>query len=197
MLKKALLLFLLVSLFAPVSSADVELWSTDTFQLSTMGINIIPEFRVKNNLSDFYYLQTYIGPSWDMSKNLKFNVYYGLKYQKSGNDWKQSNLGYLDLIYSFRPFSNRARLEGDMTNAIVKYRDQLQVKVNGWYLSDEFFYNLTSAFVDENRLSAGYTFKALGQTDLNLGYLLRAQRRAVSQAWSNSAAVVINAGLKI
>lgn len=197
MLRKALLLSLLVCLLAPVSLADVEFWSTDTLQLSGLGINVIPEFRIKNNLSDFYYLQTYVGPSWDLSKNLKINVYYGLKYQKSGTDWKQSNLGYLDLIYSFKPFSNRARLEGDLTNAIVKYRDQLQFKLNGWYLADEFFYNLTGSFVDENRLSAGYTLKVLDQTDLNIGYLWRAQRKTAAQAWSNSAAVVINAGLKI
>jgi hypothetical protein len=197
MLRKALFLFLLVCLLAPVSWADVELWSTDTLQFSGLGINVIPEFRIKNNLTDFYYLQTYIGPSWDLSKNLKLNVYYGLKYQKSGADWKQSSLGYLDMIYSFKPFSNRARLEGDLTNAVVKYRDQLQFKLNGWYLADEFFYNLTGSFVDENRLSAGYAFKACGQTDLNFGYLLRAQRRTAAQAWNNSAAVIMNAGLKI
>jgi hypothetical protein len=197
MLRKVLFLFLLLCSFAPVSWADVELWSTDTLQLSTLGINIIPEFRIKNNLSEFYYLQTYIGPTWDLAKNLKLNIYYGLKYQKSGADWKQANLGYLDLIYSFQPFSNRSRLECDLTNSVVKYRDQLQVKVNGWYLADEFFYNLTGSFADENRLSAGYTFKVLGQTDINLGYLLRAQRKAAAQDWSNSAALVMNAGLKI
>jgi hypothetical protein len=194
---KVALLSLLVMLLAPVAWADVELWSTDTFQLSAFSINVIPEFRIRNNLSEFYYLQTYIGPTWDLNKNLKMNIYYGLKYQKSGADWKQSNLGYLDLIYSFKPFSNRARLEGDLTNAIVKYRNQLQFKINGWYLADEFFYNLTGYFVDENRLSAGYSFKALGQTDLNFGYLLRAQRKTAAQAWSNSAAVILNAGLKI
>jgi len=197
MLIKVWLLLLTVSLLASVSLADVELWSTDTLQLSGLGISVIPEFRVKDNLTDFYYLQTYIGPSWDLSKNIKINVYYGLKYQKSNNDWKQSNLGYLDLIYSFKPFSNRARLEGDLTNAVVKYRNQLQVKVNGYYLADEFFYNLTGTFMDENRLSAGYTFKAPGQTEINLGYLLRAQRKTATQDWSNSATVTMNAGLKI
>jgi hypothetical protein len=125
------------------------------------------------------------------------NVYYGLKYQKSGNDWAQSSLGYLDLIYSFKPFSNRARLECDLTNSVVKYRDQLQFKLNGWYLADEFFYNLTGSFADENRLSAGYATKVFGETDLNLGYLIRAQRRSVAQAWTNSAAIILNAGLKI
>jgi hypothetical protein len=187
----------LFSLLAPVSLADVEFWSTDTFQLSALGMNVIPEFRIRNNLTEFYYLQTYVGPTWDLNKSLKMNIYYGGKYQKSNNDWKQSNLGYLDLIYSFKPFSNRARLECDLTNAVIKYRDQLQVKVNGCYLADEFFYNLTGSFVDENRLSAGYTFKAFGQTEFNLGYLMRAQRRTVAQAWSNSAAVIMNAGLKI
>lgn len=197
MLRKALLLFLLACLLAPVSLADVELWSTDTFQLSGLGMNVIPEFRVRNNLTELYYLQTYIGPAWDLYKNLKMNIYYGCKYQKSNNDWKQSNLGYLDLIYSFKPFSNRARLESDLTNAVIKYRDQLQVKINGYYLADEFFYNLCSSFVDENRLSVGYAFKALGQTEFNLGYLMRAQRKKVDQVWSNSSAVILNAGLKI
>lgn len=197
MLRKTLLLFLLACLLAPVSLADVEFWSTDTFQLSTLGISVIPEFRIRNNLSDFYYLQTYIGPTRDLSKNLKMNVYYGCKYQKSNSDWKQSNLGYLDLIYSFKPFSNRARLECDLTNAVIKYRNQLQVKINGYYLADEFFYNLSGSFVDENRLSVGYAFKALGQTEFNLGYLMRAQRKMVTQTWSNSSAMILNANLKI
>lgn len=197
MLKNVLLLFLLFSLLASVSLADVELWSTDTFQLSGLGVNVIPEFRIRKDLSEFYYLQTYIGPSWDLNKNLKMNVYYGLKYQKSNSDWKQSNLGYLDLFYSFRPFSNRARMECDLTSAVIKYRNQLQIKINGCYLADEFFYNLTGSFVDENRLSAGYTFKALGQTEFNFGYLLRAQRKTATQAWSNSAALILNTSLKI
>ncbi|MFA4843639.1 MAG: DUF2490 domain-containing protein [Candidatus Margulisiibacteriota bacterium] len=199
MVKRLTVMFLLLALSGLVLTArsEVEFWSTDTAQLTQWGVNVIPEIRVKNNLSDLYYFQTYIGPVWELNKNLKLNVYYGLKYQKSGSDWKQSNLGYLDLAYSFKPFSNRFRFEVDLTNAVVKYRNQLQLKVNGYYLADEFFYNVSGAFADENRLSAGYTFKALGQTEFNLGYLWRAQRKMVGQAWANSAAAILNTGLKI
>jgi hypothetical protein len=197
MVKKLMLLLSLMFFLVPVVLADVEFWSTDTFHFSALGMNVIPEFRIKNNLSDFYYLQTYIGPTWELNKNLKMNVYYGLKYQKSNNDWKQSNLGYLDFIYSFKPFSNRARLEGDLTDSVAKLRNQLQIKIHGFYLSDEIFYNLTGLFVDENRLSAGYSFKAFGQTELNLGYLIRAQRKTIDQAWRNSTAVFLNTALKI
>jgi hypothetical protein len=193
MIRRSLLIVLLL---ATAAVADVELWSTDTFQFSSLGINLIPELRVRNNLSDFYYLQTYLGPAWELNKYLKFNVYYGLKYQKSGNDWQQSNLGYLDLNYSVRGLSHRSRLEVDLTGSVVKYRAQLQFKLNGCYLSDEFFYNLTASFADENRLSAGYSFKVFGQ-DLSLGYLRRAQRKGVDKAWTDSAAVLLNSSIKI
>ena len=197
MVKRSTAMFLMMFLLVSAVLADVEFWSTDAFQFSVPGINIIPEFRAKNNLSEFYYFQTYLGPTWNLSKNLKMNIYYGLKYQKSANDWKQSNLGYLDLVYSFNPFSSRARLECDLTSSVVKLREQLQVKINGFYLSDEFFYNLTTSFADENRLTAGYAFKAFGQTELSLGYLLRSQRKEADKAWTNSAALLLNSTLKI
>jgi hypothetical protein len=192
-----MLLFLVLSGLVLAVRADVEFWSTDTFQLSQWGVNVIPEIRVRNNLSDFYYLQTYIGPVWELNKNLKLNVYYGLKYQKSGNDWQQSNLGYLDLNYTLKYLSHRSRLEGDLTNSVVKYRDQLQFKFNGYYLADEFFFNLTNSFLDENRLNAGYTLKVFGQTDLSLGYLLRSQRKGITKDWTGTAAVTLNAAVKI
>lgn len=197
MVKRLTVMLLMFGLLVSTALADVEFWSTETFQLAKYGVNIIPEFRIRNNLSDFYYLQTYVGPTWALSKIWQMNVYYGLKYQKSGTNWSQSNLGYLDLIYSFQPVSNRFRFEGDVTNSIAKFRNQLQFKINGYYLADEFFYNLTKFYVDENRLSAGYTFKALGQTDFNFGYLLWAQRSNVAQRWSGSSAILLNASLKI
>jgi hypothetical protein len=103
----------------------------------------------------------------------------------------------VDLIYSFKPFSNRARLECDLTNSVMKLRDQLQVKISSFCLSDELFYNLTDSFADENRLSAGCTFKAFEQAEINIGYLVRSQRKAVNNDWANTGAILFNTGLKI
>jgi hypothetical protein len=197
MVKKMTLTLLFLLLIVAVAKADVEFWSTDTFQFTSYGINVIPEFRIKDNLSNFYYLQTYIGPTWEINKNFRMNVYYGLKYQKSGSDWKQSNLGYLDCINAFYPFTLRSRLEGDATNSILKLREQLQFKVNGYYVVDEAFYNITSAFIDENRLTGGYNWKVNPLSDVTFGYLFRSQRSTLNGAWTGSNAIVINGNVKI
>lgn len=188
-----LFIFLLIS---PVS-ADCEFWSTDTFQFSGPGINIIPEIRVKNGLSDLYYFQTYIGPSRNLSKNLKMNIYYGYKLAKSSNNWAQSNLGYFDLIYAFEPFSNRFRFEGDFTNGVSKYRNDLKGKMGNFYLADEFFYNFPRNYIDENRLTGGYVWKFNASREVNFGYMLRSQKASAGAAWSNSNAIIANGSIKI
>lgn len=196
MAKKVFVFSLFVLLLASIASADVELWSTDSFSLAGSGWNIIPEFRIRNNLSELYYFQTYFGPSFPINPTLKLNALYGLKYSKSGGGWNQANFGYLDLVGAFTPFTNRFRLEYDLTNSLAKYRNQLQLKLGQFGLSDEFFYNLSGGFVDENRFNASYLCK-LGGTDLAVGYLWRGQRSAANRDWVNSGAVTINSGWKI
>jgi hypothetical protein len=173
------------------------LWSTNSFQFSSFGFNVIPELRIRNNLSELYYFQAYIGPSRSLNENLKLNVYYGCKFSKSGSNWLQSNLGYLDLIYAFDPFSNRFRLEGDFTSGTVKFREQLQAKFQGFYLSDELFYNLTKSFVDENRLAAGYAWKVDPAKEISLGYMLRSQKASAGADWATTSAVLANSSIKI
>ena len=199
--KKILVFLFLVCLFSvrPVF-AGTEFWSVDTFQFPVkekVKFNIIPELRFRNNASEFYYLLTYIGPTISLSKSFDINLYLAPKYSKNGGNWTTSTVGFFDVIYKNDLLSNRGRFEYDFPSGVLKIRDQLQFKRNGWFVNDEVFYNYNKSYIDENRAATGYAFKVLSNFDLSLGYLLRSQKSSASADWVNTNVFTLNTSLKI
>ena len=143
------LLFVFVVLSRLVM-ADTELWSVDTFQWQVkdaIRLNVIPELRFKNNANEFYYLITYLGPTFKLTDNFDLNLFYAPKTTKSGGTWTSGSAGYLDLVYKNGGISNRSRLENDFTSGALTLRDQLQYKINGWYVGDEIFYSTAKGYL--------------------------------------------------
>ncbi|MFA4905095.1 MAG: DUF2490 domain-containing protein [Candidatus Margulisiibacteriota bacterium] len=201
MARKCVLLLLLVfGLVWGRASADSEFWLAPTLQKPIkegLAINLIPEIRVRNNLSDLYYLRLYLGPAFQLNKNWGLNVYYAPNYVKSGSYW--TSLYYLDAVYNlplpWLVFNNRARFEYDATPQVLKYRDQFLFSRNGWFAADELFYNLNRGYFDEGRSFIGYTFKVRDKIDLSLGYLWRRQKASPAADWVRTGA--FNVGAKI
>jgi hypothetical protein len=191
---------LLTALFCSPVLADTEFWSTDTFQTQIregVKFNVIPELRFRNNAGEFYYLLTYLGPTLYLSKNFDLNFYLAPKLTKSGSVWKNSTIGFIDAVYKNGLFSDRLRLEEDLSVNCLKIRDQFQVKMNGWFVNDEVFYNFNRGFFDENRLAVGYVCKILPNFDLAPGYLLRHQRASGTADWTKTDVLTLNASVRI
>ena len=199
MIKRFFLVVIMLAMtVCRVSFADAEFWATGTFQFpikENLKMNVIPEIRVRNNLGELYYWQTYVGPVLILNKNYEAAAYYALKYSKSGGNWTSGNLGYLDLVYKNDYFSNRGRIEYDNLLDTFKLRDSFQLKKNGWFIGDELFFNFKKGFLDEERIAVGYSSKMNGKTELSLGYLLRRTKSIAGGDWMQSGG--INSGLKI
>jgi len=203
MLKRIFLTVLFIALvFSRSGLADTEFWSVNIIQFSLrekVKLNIIPELRFRNNASELYYFRTYFGPTLLLSKNFDLSVYYALNYSKTGTNWAQSNLAYLDGTYKIDfpwfDFTNCGRFEYDISPDILKYRNLFQFKREGWILSDELFCNFKLGFFDEGRSLVAYAIKFPGKIDLLIGYLLRRQRSSTTADWTRTN--VINLGLRV
>jgi len=183
MFKKMLMTPFLVLLASGVWAGS-EIWLNPDLKgplVDKVKWEYIPEMRIKDN--GLYYLQNYLGINWSLDKSWEANLYYALKFQKSGNDWPPSNLGYIDLIYKNNPLKNRVRLEQDLSKGLLKYRESLQLKWNSWYFGEEIFFNTKYGYLDEGRSQVGYFLKLSKQAEATLGYLLRRQKSIISSDW--------------
>lgn len=201
-MNKLLVVILLVSVAAGISWADNEFWSSGAFQSpynEKIKLQLIPEIRVRNNLSDLYYLLIYIGPSITLNKNFGINLYLAPNYVKTNSSW--TNLGYADITYKTdlpwfaAVFNNRERLEYDFTPQVLKIRSLFRFSKDGWFADDELFYNTNKGFFDEGRSQFGYSIKLNGDNNLSVSYLLRRQKTNSGDDWTRTSA--INAGFKV
>lgn len=203
MFKRILLAVLfIVWVFSQSVLAETEFWSINTFQLPVrekIKFNVIPELRFRNNGGELYYSQTYVGPVFLLSRNIEIDLYYAPNFTKNGGSWVSKGLGYLDAIYRtdfpWFIFSNRGRFEYDFTPSVLKYRNLFWFGRDGWFASDELFYDFKLGFFDEGRSAIGYSAKILGNIDLSLNFLLRRQRQGSTADWQRTN--VINLGLKV
>lgn len=200
--KLCLLVFGLVFLCVGVSFADSELWSSNAFQHAfskELKLNVIPEVRIKSDLSDLYYFQVYVGPAVTLSKNLELSAYIAPNFSKTGNTWNTSYYSYIDATYKCEfpwfVFSNRSRFEDNMTANVFKYRDQFLFTKFGVSMGDEFFFNFSKGFYDEGRSTASYIYKLNNDLSLSLGYLLRRQKTISTSEWKRTS--VLTAGVKL
>lgn len=188
--------------FVGISGADSEFWSANTFQHSfskELKLNVIPEVRIKNNLSDLYFFQLYMGPAASLSKNFELAALIAPNFSKNGNGWSSSLYGYIDGTYKYEfpwfVFGNRARFEDNLTTNVLKYRNLVQFSNNGLVLGDEFFFNFSKGFYDEGRSSASYAIKLSNDLSLSLGYLLRRQKTISISDWKRTS--VLTAAFKM
>jgi len=203
LIKRIFLAVLFIALcFSQSILADTEFWSVNIIQSSLsekVKLNIIPELRFRNNASELYYFQTYIGPALLLSKNFEMDIYYALNCSKNGDNWTGKSLGYLDAIYKvdspWFSFADRGRFEYDVSPAVLKLRNLFQFKKNAWILSDELFYNVNQGYFDEGRSMVAYSTRIFGNTELLIGYLLRRQRASATADWQKTN--VINLCLKV
>jgi hypothetical protein len=200
--KNKLVAFLSLIVLASAVPADTEFWSSDTFQRSLgekVRLQVIPEIRVRNNLTDLYYFRTYFGPNISLNKNFGISVYYAPNYIKASRVW--TGLGYLDFLYQTDlpwfalAFNNRERFEYDFTPAVLKLRSLFRFGKDGWFADDELFYNFKAGCFDEGRSQIGYSFKYNKEVGLYLSYLMRRQKSSPAADWTRTNAV--NAGFII
>lgn len=201
MIKKIIPGILLSTVLISSAFADSELWSTNTFQFPFYKamFNVIPELRFKNNMGDWYYLRTYIGPSTALNKQFDLAVYLAPSWTKTGGSWTASLLGYFDLVYKqglpWFAFSNRARFEENFTSNTFIYRNLFLFKNGNCSAGDELFYNTKKGFFDEGRSTISYAPLTFNGIEFSLGYLLRRQKTNSGDEWTRTG--VLNLGAKI
>ena len=201
MVNRLFLVGLLSLVLISSAFADSELWSTNTFQFPfyKAKFNVIPELRFKSNMSDWYYLRTYIGPSTSLNKQFDLAVFLAPSWSKTGGIWISSLLGYFDLIYKqgtpWFTFNNRARFEQNFTNNILIYRNLFLFKNGNWSAGDELFYSTKKGFFDEGRSSVSYAPLVYNGVEFSVGYLLRRQKTNAGDDWTRTG--VLNIGAKI
>ncbi|MDD5593180.1 MAG: DUF2490 domain-containing protein [Candidatus Margulisbacteria bacterium] len=202
MVKRLLVSACLLLIGLGVALADTEFWTVNTVQIPVkqgVSFSLIPELRVRSNLSELYYLRTYFGPTFSINNNLGLSVYYAPTATKSAatGNWSTSNILVGDAVSAWPLISNRWRLEYDYGTALLKVRDRVQLKYNGWVLGEEPFYNCQRGYIDENRASLGYSIKLTDRFSLEPGWLLRSQRTSSGGSWTNTNIVTVNSSIKI
>lgn len=147
-----------------------------------------PVWRVRDDISETYYLATRQGIGYKASDSLDLAVHYFYAEEKSSRgEWIDENR--LELQPTFRwelkgfNFSDRNRLEyrdvGD--DEKWRYRNQLKiskaVEIHGFkfapYISNEVFYDFKKDEFNQNRASIGFLRKLSSSVSLDVYYMVR------------------------
>ena len=198
----AILFFFIVLGRTSTAETDTEYWSKYSLSIPVsdrVRLFVKPELRFDHNMGTFYYWKIYLGLQIHVRTFFDLAVYYAPKEKKSGNEWKFSNLGYIDGTLNFRCLNlklrDRNRLEYSFDEEDLKYRNRITVakpillgnKPVALFIADEVFYHVNSSTLNENRGSVGVSIRAVSFFDAELSLMHRSTKK---EEWQEAFVVV-------
>ena len=202
--------FFLQNVFVAYANDDFQYWSKYEISKSIgeqFELFYQPEFRIRDNATDFFYHEHREGLKWKASKFLDFSFNYVLvRNQGSKGQPKWENRGEIDLTpkvdYGKWNFSVRGRMElrqveGSSGEEEWRFRIRpgvsYKAKLFGYqfqpYLTNDLFYDLEHDAWNQNRASGGIVFplrKWKGvHPSIDFYYMLQHQR-SVRDDWSSN-----------
>lgn len=184
--------FLLLWLEFSYAARDWEYWSgyTLTKRLNEkIDFNILPEFRMKDDMGDFYTFVLYVGPNFKIHKHFDGSLWYKLVSSKKNKEWSESHR--MDVDGTFKTeicnfgFSNRCRFEHNFTASGWLYRNRFKLDAPVRFFNTKFkFYIQDETFsalepddgFNENRASVGLSFDFIAGTKLEPYFMLRRKK---------------------
>ncbi len=148
-------------------------------------------FRFRNDMSDFFYVQTNFGLWWNAHEHLTLGTFYSFIEEDKSGEWRDENRWTMEATVkaSLGPlrFSDRNRFEQrwhEVGGTGQRYRNSLKmewpIKVRGRkvspYVYDEVFYDFEKDELSRNRLSTGVTVELTRQLSLEIFYILQSDR---------------------
>lgn len=186
---------------AAYDNGDWQVWNTDSteFPVSrSMKIKAETQFYFGDSASDFYYAHVDAGLAWKAASWFEAGLYQRYIQEKKGTEWFEENRPYLDGIFQGKigslTWANRNRFEYREREGAAegwRYRNRLRLlSAKCWtrlkiqpYADAEPFYDIRTDSWNQNRLSAGLTFKAASFLKIGLYYMAQFNRK--NGEWSN------------
>lgn len=173
---------------------DWEYWPGSKFKLKVkenIDFTFLQEFRMKNDMGNFYTYVAYIGPTLKLNNYMDASFWYKPVLKKKKGDWDDSHRldGDLTLKTDLAGFNlaNRSRFEYNLTTSGWLYRDRIKIarsidtpigKIKP-YAQNEFFFAIEpSDDYNENRASFGIGTKFIKNSDLSIYYMLRSKKKS-------------------
>jgi hypothetical protein len=179
---------------------DFEFWPGNTVKIklnNKVSINFLEEFRMKNDMSNFYTYVLYAGSNIKINRYIDTAIWYKLVESEKDKNWRSSHRYDVDLILKYDlgnyRLSNRSRIERNITGDSWLYRDRIKIakefEVFEYkytpYLSNEFFIDLNpDEGYHENRATIGISADFFLKTKLTLYYMSRAKEK--DDDWTNA-----------
>lgn len=198
-----LVLVSLLTLTSPAWAADWEYWSQYGIKVpinKKVALDLNPQFRFREDMREYYYQKTFIGPAVKVNNYFDAAVYYAFITKETNGTWQDDHVPTLDGIPKWEflalKFSDRNRLEYSFDKAIWKYRNLFKVAKSielgncriSPFISDEIFYDFYSGELNENRFSAGGSIGFAGNLGLSVSYMLRNKKE--TDGWSDTNVLV-------
>jgi len=194
--KLFLLLFLAVgfNVNSVMAEDDLEYWSAYTFNIKLsdkLYFKVNPQFRIKDDVSDFYYFETVQGFKHKTHKNLELGLYYlySEEDKSDGSTDKENRLrveATLKKPWGKFKFSDRNRYEYRDINGKPKSRYRNRIKIERdvvlWehkitpYIANEFFIDFRDDEFNQNRGAIGFSKKIRENVKIDISYLLKSKR---------------------
>jgi hypothetical protein len=153
---------------------------------------VFSEQWLNEDFSNFYLTNVDTGLTWKPGKYYSLGGFYRYQSVTPENADSTAEHRYYPEVTFFLPtehlkFSDRSRFEYHDTNRrdFWQFRNRFQIsyptKIKKLpitpYVDEELFYSTATGSINENRVSAGVTFKLGSRVDLSLYYLVRHTRK--------------------
>lgn len=173
---------------------DWECWPGSTLKVKVdenIDFTFLQQFRLKDDMSDFYTYVIYTGPTLKINKYMDTSFWYKPVFAKSHDDWDDSHRLDVDLTLKTDldglKLANRSRFEYNITSSGWLYRDMVKAATSFEtpmgklkpYLSNEFFFAIDpSDDYNENRATAGIGTGFIKNSDISVYYMLRSKKKS-------------------
>jgi hypothetical protein len=187
----SLFLFGMVSA-ASAATRNLQYWKNESLSwgiAKDWKLGLSSDIYFKDNASDFYYQRTELGVTYSgLAKWLDLSVTYTRIVVESNNIWKREEepvlVGTFKWTVKGFAISDKNRFEYRIIEDAEdgwRYRNQVQVKAPWkWtrfaiqpYVADEFFVDINSQVLNDNRVQPGFSFKLTKELSMDIYYMWR------------------------
>jgi hypothetical protein len=200
---------------------DLEYWSEYKFSVPLASGDEVfynPQFRIRDDISDFFYHEHRLGYSYKQWKNLGVGVHYLFgRTEPSKGPWKNENRAELDLTpkwswgdynFSVRGRAELRHIEGSSGDPLewrfrLKPGISTEMEVLGHtiypYITDDVFYDAEKGVWNQNRVYVGFSAplgKICGKSLTGDVYYLFKSNRSTAGDWSSTSVIGTKLGVK-
>ncbi len=191
-----LLLVLSAGAAGAYDNGDWQFWNTDSAEYGFADqwkARVESEFYFGDDMSDFFYWHIDTGVARKLGQHLELGLFYRYLREKKSDGWEYENRPHANatVMGNLGPlaWSDRNRLEfraRESADNSWRYRNRLRLSPTAaWtslkiqpYVDDEIFYDFDAREMNQNRASAGVSFKPAKCFKLEIYYMLQTTWKA-------------------